>query len=295
MRTKTEKETLASQVQRLLGEEVTGEATVSGGCIADSRVLQLRSGQRVFAKQARPGQPAAMLTAEAAGLQALRATGTVRVPRVLAASPQVLLLEYIPTGRARPGSYFALGQAVARLHQVPQPAFGFPTDNFLGSSPQSNQARGRAQQDWAVFYRDHRLRFQLTLAQQAGWGKGELSERMTQLLERLPELLSGSEEPPALLHGDLWSGNHLFDQEGAGWVIDPAASHGHREADLAMTTLFGGFPPEFYQGYDAVFPRVRGWEHREPLYHLYHLLNHLNLFGGSYLSSVLAILRRFTR
>ncbi len=287
--------TLQEQLHHLLGEELVTAQPVSGGCIAEAQVLHTRSGKTLFAKQARPGQPAAMLTAEAEGLQALRASQTVRVPQVLAATSHLLVLDYLPTGRPRSGSAFALGQALARLHRLPQATFGFPQDNFLGSSPQSNQASGAAQRDWPTFFRDHRLRFQLNLARQKGRTSSELEERMEQLMAQLPDWLAGSEEPPALLHGDLWSGNHLFDEQGNGWLIDPAVYHGHREADLAMTTLFGGFPAEFYQGYDAEFPRRKGWEQREPLYQLYHLLNHLNLFGGGYLSSVLAILRRFTR
>jgi protein-ribulosamine 3-kinase len=284
---------ILKQIEAQLGEPVVDQSRATGGCIADAQILRLQSGRRVFLKQARPGQDRQMLHAEAQGLRELRRSQTVRVPELIAGAPDFLLLEYIPSGAARPGSYHQLGRQFARLHQFRGSRFGFSEDNFLGASPQSNRAESAEQQNWCAFYATHRLEFQGQLAEQKGWATPELRRGLTRLLERLPELLQGTEEPPSLLHGDLWSGNHLMDAEGQGWLIDPAVYYGHREADLAMTTLFGGFPSEFYQGYDEVYPRLPGWQQREPLYHLYHLLNHLNLFGGSYAGQIQRILSRY--
>jgi fructosamine-3-kinase len=233
--------------------------------------------KRRFRKTKAPGQ-ANMLAAEAEGLAALREAG-LRVPEVfghgLAGGEAYLLLEYLEfTG----GDFGELGRMLARAHRKPGARFGWARDNYIGNTPQKN---GWAD-EWAEFWRERRMRPQLELAGRKGFDLGEV---------KLDRMLEGHEPQPSLLHGDLWSGNVGFTAEGP-VVFDPAVYYGDREADLAMTELFGGFPREFYEAYNEVYPLSAGYEERKHLYNLYHLLNHLNLFGGGYLGQVKATLRR---
>jgi protein-ribulosamine 3-kinase len=186
-----------------------------------------------------------------------------------------LLLEYLELEER--GDFAALGRMLAAAHRKTGPRFGWSRDNYIGSTPQAN---GWCE-DWAEFWRERRLRPQLELAARKGFDLGPID----------PAPVLGDHKPAAaLLHGDLWSGNAGFTAEGP-VVFDPAVYYGDREADLAMTELFGGFPLEFYQGYEEVLPLDSGYQKRKHLYNLYHLLNHLNLFGGGYLAQVKATLR----
>jgi len=230
---------------------------------------------RGFLKQGAPGRADAF-AAEADGLEALRPY--IRVPRVLERGVKegeaFILLERLDLTRS--GDYAAMGRMLAALHRQSGPRFGWHRDNYIGSTPQEN---GWCD-DWAEFWRELRLRPQIGLANTNGFGL------------RLPDtgaLLKNHKPQPSLLHGDLWSGNAGFTSEGP-VVFDPAVYYGDREADLAMTELFGGFPKEFYRAYDEAYPLAEGYEKRKHLYNLYHLLNHLNLFGGSYLGQVKATL-----
>ena len=210
--------------------------------------------------------------AEADGLEALRPY--IRVPRVMdrgvKGGKAFILLEHLDLRRN--GDYAAMGRMLAALHRQTGPRFGWQRDNYIGLAPQKNTWHD----NWATFFRECRLRPQ---AAKAGI--------------ELPSLrvLENHRPQPSLLHGDLWSGNAGFTAEGP-VVFDPAVYYGDREADLAMTELFGGFPREFYAAYDAAFPLPQGYERRKELYNLYHLLNHLNLFGSGYRGQVEATLRR---
>ena len=186
-----------------------------------------------------------------------------------------------------------LGFQFAKLHYFSGEKFGFPEDNYLGDSPQSNSPSKNGSINWPTFYVENRLQFQAALAVKNGYMTPELQNLLELLYNKIPELLSGTEDKPSLLHGDLWSGNYLIDKNGRSWLIDPAVYYGHREADLAMTSLFGGFSKTFYSAYESAFPLAPGYAEREPLYQLYHLLNHLNLFGTGYYRQVISILKRF--
>ena len=211
--------------------------------------------------------------AEADGLEALRPH--IRVPRVLDRGVKegkaFILLERLDLRAS--GDWPALGRALAVLHCQTCPHFGWHRDNYIGLAPQINAWRD----DWAEFFGECRLRPQATKA-----GLDFPIDKAVALLNHKPQ--------PSLLHGDLWSGNAGFTAEGP-VVFDPAVYYGDREADLAMTELFGGFPREFYAAYNEAFPLLEGYERRKHLYNLYHLLNHLNLFGGGYLGQVKATLR----
>ena len=284
---------LQSRIEKKFAEPIKSTVAVSGGCIANSRKLQFSSGREFFLKQSRGGSSNSFAS-EARGLEELRKSGVVRVPEVMDKGPDFLLLEWIEVGKnSTDSSMEELGRQLAELHSFRGDKFGFVEDNYLGDSPQSNLTSTEGKDNWAIFFAGNRLHFQAELAEKKGYATPEIRGLLDVLIEKIPDLLSGTEEKPSLLHGDLWCGNYLIDVDGRPWLIDPAVYYGHREADLAMTSLFGGFTKTFYSAYESAFPLVPGYPEREPLYQLYHLMNHLNLFGTGYYGQVLSILKRY--
>ena len=251
--------------------------SVSGGDIHAASILQDGT-QRFFVKTNRADR-LALFEAESAGLAALAATGAVRVPQPVcagvAAGQAFLVLEYLEL-RGH-GDAARLGEQLAQLHRIPQQRFGWPRDNWIGTTPQPNAWRD----DWIAFWREQRLGFQLRLAAQNGYG-GALQRDGEILLARLDALFDGYVPAPSLLHGDLWSGNHAYLADGSPVIFDPASYVGDRECDLAMSELFGSFAPEFHAAYRASWPLDAGYGVRKTLCNLYHILNHANLFGGGY-------------
>jgi protein-ribulosamine 3-kinase len=231
-----------------------------------------------------------MLVAEAAGLAELGAANAVRVPRVLAVGPAAgngfLALEWLAAGRKAAASEQLLGEQLAALHRVTADRFGWSRDNTIGSTPQANEWCA----EWSEFFRERRLRPQLALA--ASRGYAQLEPWGERLLESVPQLLGTHRPQPALLHGDLWGGNWLALTTGEPAIFDPAVYYGDREADLSMTRLFGGFGAAFYRAYEAAAPLPDGAALRSELYNLYHVLNHANLFGGSYAGQARAMMQR---
>jgi len=231
-----------------------------------------------------------MFEAEAEGLREIAATGTVRVPRAVCTgsdhSQAWIVLEYLALGSATRGAMGRLGEQLAALHRVTSTCCGWTRDNTIGSTPQVNTPTP----DWIEFWRRHRLGFQLDLAARNGYG-GALQRDSAQLIERLPEFFAGYRPAASLLHGDLWGGNAGAIVDGTPVIFDPAVYYGDREADLAMTELFGGFPHDFYDAYAATWPLDPGYRRRRDLYNLYHVLNHLNLFGGAYRSQAQDMIR----
>jgi len=266
---------------------------VGGGCINDAQALALDDGRRLFLKSNAAPLPG-MFEREAQGLSALADVASLRVPRPLFTGTDPLpfiVLEHISEAAPNTGFAERFGRGLAALHRRGRSArFGFDNDNYIGATPQQNGW----DDDWVVFFRERRLRFQLDLARQRGGATRELSRLGDGLLDRLDELLAEPAETPCLLHGDLWGGNYLCDDAGEPVLIDPAVYFGRREADLAMTMLFGRFDPRFYSAYEEAWPLAPGSDERLAIYKLYHLLNHLNLFGGGYLGGCLSILRRFS-
>ena len=284
---------LKFRLEKFLSEPIKSTSSVSGGCIADSRKLQLESGKVFFLKQLR-GSSSGAFDAEESGLKELRKSGTVNVPEVVHKGADFLLLQWIEAGYSKSNSSMEmLGRQFAELHRYRGKKFGFSEDNLLGDSPQSNKPSKEGRLNWAKFYAENRLEFQTNLAVKKGYATPELTNLMENLIKKFSDLISGTEEEPSLLHGDLWSGNYLIDGRGIPWLIDPAVYYGHREADMAMTSLFGGFSNAFYSAYKSAYPIAPGYAEREPLYQLYHLLNHLNLFGTGYYGQVISILRRY--
>jgi len=231
---------------------------------------------------------------EAAGLDALGQTNSIRVAKVIgvgqAESKFVLVLELIGSRIPNADFFERFARQLAETHRAGSAdQFGFEHDNFLGETFQPNPWTV----DWVEFWSESRLSFQLKLARDNGFGGNDLQRLGVTMLGRLDSLIGASSEQPALIHGDLWSGNWLCDRNHQPVLIDPAAYYANREAEFGMTTLFSGLPNKFYDAYQEVWPMESGWRDRVAIYRLYHLLNHLNLFGTSYLSDCLAILRKF--
>lgn len=255
------------------------ESTASGSI---NRTYRLEGGERPFFVKLNSAGRLAMFEAELAGLVELAAAKAVRVPLPICCGSDArfswIVLEHLELGNGT-GRLAALGARLALLHRRTAANFGWNRDNTIGSTPQHNEWCS----DWIVFLRSRRIGFQLQLAQRNGY-RGRLQSSGEKLLAGLDAFFAGYRPEASLLHGDLWGGNAAVLADGEPAIFDPAVYYGDREADLAMTELFGGFPPAFYRGYDAAWPLDAGYRVRKNLYNLYHLLNHLNLFGGSYLA-----------
>jgi fructosamine-3-kinase len=295
----------------ILAEELNAELStvqpVGGGDI--SQAARVEAGGRAYLVKwhSRPPQPQPgwleMFEAEAAGLALLASAQAVRVPVVYGhgaaqagAVPAYIVMEWIERGSRyaalldqRTASE-ALGRQLAALHRATAPAYGLDHGNYCGATPQDN----RWLPTWIEFYGQRRLGFQMELAGRQGLMPTERRRRLERLIDRLDRWIDESACRPSLLHGDLWGGNWLVDAAGQPVLIDPAVTYGEREAELAMCRLFGGFPADFFAAYDAAWPPAPGRDERVPLYQLYHLLNHLNLFGEGYGGQVDGILRRNT-
>ncbi len=254
---------------------------VSGGCINSCYVIV--DGSRRYFLKLNQAERAAMFRAEAEGLAELDRAKAVRVPRPLchgvAEGHAFIILEYLGLGRSKATVAERLGRELAQLHGTTANQFGWRVDNTIGSTPQINTPMD----DWIEFFRRHRLEYQLQLAAAHGH-TGSLQRKGERLAAGLEVLFAGYHPRPSLLHGDLWSGNYAVDSQGTPVIFDPAVYYGDREADVAMTELFGGFPSAFYAAYREAWPLDQGYEVRRTLYNLYHVLNHLNLFGSGYLA-----------
>jgi len=250
---------------------------IGGNALSSVWSLSLGT-HRVFVKIA-GAEHADMLAAEAEGLAAIGETRTLRVPDVLASGQaegeSFLALEWLDI--ADGGRDAALGRTLAAMHAVVGPRYGWHRDNTIGTNPQANAWSD----DWPSFFRDRRIASQLAIAASNGNG-GRLQRDGERLLAAIPALLAGAAPAASLLHGDLWAGNAGALADGSRAVFDPAVYYGDRETDLAMTELFGGFQPDFYAAYAEVAPLRDGYATRRTLYNLYHVLNHLNLFGAAY-------------
>ena len=292
---------LAQALVSLYGNSVAITETdrLSGGDINKAYGLTLNTGAHIFMK-ANSKANADFFTAEAAGLSAIEAGGVIKTPEILCTGTDdgedvgysFLLLKFIKSAKARSDYWETFGRDLAALHKADTKIFeisgkfGFFQNNFIGARAQNNTPSD----SWISFFRDNRLAPQFKDAD--SYFTVEDRAKITKLLEHLEDFLIEPERP-SLLHGDLWSGNVMCGPEGKAMLIDPAAYIGHAEADLAMTELFGGFPEKFYDAYREANPLEPGYENRRDLYNLYQLLNHLNLFGPTYLGPVLSIVDEY--
>ncbi|HJK98294.1 MAG TPA: fructosamine kinase family protein [Polyangiaceae bacterium LLY-WYZ-14_1] len=301
---------LEAAVAQATGQQLDGRRAlraVAGGDINQAFVGALTDGTRVFVKT-RAEAPAGMYRAEAAGLRWLAEPGAIRTPAVIgvhdppdggepadrgeegAPLPRCLVLEHVDVDPAAGGNDTAetLGRGLAAIHRAGAPAFGHPEDSFIGPFPQDN----RPEATWARFYGERRLLPMARRAVDAGHGPESLLAAVEALVPRLPSLIS-PDEPPARLHGDLWGGNWMRGPGGEPVLIDPAVYGGHREMDLAMMQLFGGFPARVFDAYAEAQPLAPGATDRLALCQLYPLLVHAALFGGGYAASAERIARRY--
>ena len=264
---------------------------VGGGDISAAWRLETDAGA-VFLKTG-PASSLDMFSAEAEGLEALAGPGAIRVPGVVACGASddtaFVALEWLQLDAPTRDTEVRLGEQLAMLHRSTNEQFGWHRDNTIGLTPQRNDWSD----DWVGFLREHRLGFQLRLAADNGF-KGGLQEQGARLMKRLPAFFEAYSPDASLLHGDLWGGN-WGSCEGDPVIFDPAVYYGDRESDLAMTRLFGGFGPAFYEAYEAQAPLAEGHRERCDIYQLYHVLNHLNLFGSAYLGRAQDLLQRLLR
>lgn len=262
-------------------------SSVGGGCI--NTAYQLKTPESQFFIKVNSPNLADMFVAEAQGLQEMAELNAVRVPKVIcygtADGHSYLVLEYIPLSSMRGGANSKLGEQLAQLHQHPQLYFGWHMDNTIGSTPQINDRST----DWVKFWQQQRLGKQLEFAARNGF-KGNLQKNGERLIDELPAFFTDYQPQASLLHGDLWSGNAAADEQGNPVIFDPACYYGDAETDLAMTELFGGFGSDFHAGYRSVRSVDPGYYTRKTLYNLYHIINHLNLFGGGYLGQADAMI-----
>ncbi len=286
-------ESIAEETGRF--SPVSVSTGIGGGCINNASRIDLEDGRSFFLKS-NPASLPHMFDREAEGLKAIAAVGALRVPGVISHGggtkgiPPFLVLEYVAPGS--PDSTFQerMGRQFAELHRNSRrDRFGFDHDNYLGSTPQPNGWKD----NWVEFWCEHRLGHQLSLAKRNGHADSTFLKLGDQLMNKLTDLIAEPREPACLLHGDLWGGNFMCAENGEPVLIDPAAYYGRREADLAMTMLFGGFSSDFYSAYEELWPLGAGSSERLEIYKLHHLLNHLNLFGSSYKSGCMDILRRY--
>lgn len=279
---------IAEAIGAATGEpfQIQANRPIGGGCINTAAVLS--DGRRSYFVKLNAAERLEMFEAEAEGLEALAAPGAIRVPAPLccgtADASSYLVMELLDLG-GRLDSARA-GRQMAELHRASADAFGWHRDNTIGSTPQRN-TRSR---DWVRFWREHRLGRQLQIAAANGYG-GRLQSAGERLMDRLDTLI-GHQPAASILHGDLWGGNIGSTRGGEPVIFDPAVYHGDREADIAMTELFGGFGGDFYAAYREAWPLDPGYAVRKTLYNLYHILNHLNLFGGGYLSQSQGMIER---
>ncbi len=274
-------QSIANRLSAALGRtvELTWDRKLPGGDINNAALI--RSGNSSWFLKYHRNAPAGMFAAEAQALAEISEQGCIRVPTPIVhgndGDTAWLVLEYLELTSHGPASQ--LGQQLAALHAVTYKEYGWKQDNYIGSTPQHNSR----DENWGRFWRDQRLKPQLEMAQAGGHGSSLLNKG-ERLLECMDQLMDAHQPAASLLHGDLWAGNKAFTSNGQPVIFDPATYHGDRETDIAMTRLFGGFDADFYSAYLAHFPLPDGYRLRQNLYNLYHMLNHLNLFGGGYLS-----------
>ncbi len=282
---------LNTALENIIGKSIISTSTVSGGDINDAYKITTKS-DRFFVKINAASFATDMFEKEAKGLGLIRASETIRVPSLVgfnkANSPSFLILEWIDSGNPDANFWEVFGSQLAKMHRQSSVNFGLEHSNYIGSLMQKNDKESSS----IDFLINQRLLPQIELANSHNKIDSDTQSAFDKLFNKLPSIIP--DEKPALTHGDLWNGNFMVGEDGNVVLIDPAISYGLREMDLAMTKLFGGFNPQFYKSYETTFPTAPGLEIRIPIYQLYYLMVHVNLFGGGYLNSVKEILKRFS-
>ena len=281
-----------SKIEHITNSRIISTTSLSGGCISNAYKITLEDKRNLFLK-INHSHPKDMFRKEANGLKECSKPNVIHTPKVIAVEDTFILLEFIEIGKKQNDFFGSFGRSFAEMHKFTSEAFGFYEDNYIGSTPQINIPNGKEKNDWTTFYFNKRILFQFNLAEKNGYATDELRKGISFLENNIEKILFGSEEHPSLLHGDLWSGNYMVNENGKAGLIDPAVYYGHREADLAMTKLFGGFSESFYKSYNESFPLKDGYNYRENIYKLYHVLNHLNLFGSGYYRQAISLIKSY--
>lgn len=279
---------MKSKLENIFKEKIISGNLVGGGCIANAQKITTESGALYFTKQYAKSE---IYRTEANGLKELAKANVIRIPQVIHQDDTILILEFIESAKQVKNFSEIFGRQFAVLHKYTSNNFGFYEDNYCGSTPQKNLPQKII---WTEFFFENRLLFQYKLAEQNGYVSTEMKNAFNHIEKEIYKIIGKSEENPSLLHGDLWSGNYMTDERGMPCLIDPAVYYGHREVDLAMTKLFGNFGATFYSSYQEAFPLQEGWKHRENIYKLYHIFNHLNIFGKGYYSQVIDLMESYT-
>lgn len=285
-------EKIKQQIESFINDRIISFSPVSGGCINDSNVITTQSGKSYFVKS-NIDSAKDMFLKEANGLNELSKSNAIRVPRVFYTSEDFLLIENIRYAKKDKLFWENFGRNFANLHRRVNNNFGFYEDNYIGSTPQLNIPELNEKENWTEFYFNKRLLFQYKLAESNGYVNSEFRKCFTLLEKNINLIFQNCNVKGSLLHGDLWSGNFICDEKGQACLIDPAVYYGHREADLAMTKLFGGFDTRFYSAYNEELRLEEDFEYRENIYKLYHVLNHLNLFGSGYLRQTIDLIKYY--
>ncbi len=286
----TLREIIKHKIETVIDDKIDTQRSVSGGCINDAKIITTKSGMSYFVKT-KSNYAKDMFLKEANGLRELAKANVIRVPNVIYVDNDFIIIENIIPHTKNKSFWENFGRDFARLHKCTNTSFGFYEDNYIGSTPQLNLPNKMESVSWVEFYFNKRLLFQYKLAEKNGYAGEELCSVFFQLESKISSILKDCETKPSLLHGDLWSGNFITDETGNACLIDPAVYYGHREADLAMTKLFGGFDDRFYSAYNEVYPFDAGYEYNENIYKLYHVLNHLNLFGSGYYNQAVSLIK----
>lgn len=272
-------EEIAETINNVTGSPFTIEQRdgLAGGCI--NSAFRIGNGDLSYFVKLNSAEHESMFEAEQAGLQELASAEAIRVPvpiaSGLAAGKAFLVTEFITMGGQGDPAQF--GRQLAQMHKNRTSRFGWYRDNVIGATPQTNHQES----SWIKFLQEHRFGYQLQLARNKSGG-GAIYDQGLRLCELIPHFFETYQPEPSLLHGDLWGGNYTYSANGEAVIFDPAVYYGDREADIAMTELFGGFSPQFYNGYEEIWPLDSGYSARKKLYNLYHIINHFNLFGGGY-------------
>lgn len=278
-------------LNNLVGEKIHFNGEVSGGCIASNTIHIGDSGKKYFVKKYPEEAGEAKASAEVKGLAELSLQGIIRTPVIFGTEKNVVVLEFIEKGSYIAGFHENFGRKLALIHKcTSKDGYGFVEDNFIGDTVQSNLPRNAK---WHEFYILNRLMPQYKLMEKNGFTDASVNKIFDRMLSNIGKVIDDSTTIPSLLHGDLWSGNYFSSLAGEAVIFDPAVYYGDRETDLAMTRLFGGFDEKFYSAYKDQFPLEYGNEERVLLYQLYHLMNHLNLFGKGYFREVIEIIKKY--
>ena len=283
---------ITKKIEDFRGSAVKKSESLSGGCISNAYKVTFED-DTSFLIKINEHSPTDMFIKEAHGLKELQRANAIKVPEVILYDEGFVLLEFITSVTKKKNFFEQFGTKFELLHKFKADEFGFYEDNYIGSTPQININDENTKKNWTSFYFNKRLLYQFKLAEKNGYADSRLRDAFIKTEDKIDSILGGSDEMPSLLHGDLWSGNFMTDENGEACLIDPAVYYGHREADLAMTKLFGGFSQLFYDSYNESFPLREGWKYRENIYMLYHVLNHLNLFGSGYYAHALSLMKYY--